>query len=65
MKYNVLYTSPFRRELKRLSKKYASLNSYLDELITSLEEKPIQGTPKGKKCYKIRMAISSKVKGKR
>lgn len=27
-------------------------------------ENPIQGTPLGKDCYKIRMAISSKNKGK-
>jgi hypothetical protein len=33
-------------------------------LSKSLEETPIQGTPIGKGCYKIRLAISSKGKGK-
>ena len=30
----------------------------------SLAESPQQGTPLGKSCYKIRLAIQSKVKGK-
>lgn len=29
-------------------------------LVTSLEVKPVQGTPIGKDCYKMRLAISSK-----
>jgi hypothetical protein len=33
-------------------------------LIGSLEKKPIQGKPLGKDCYKIRMSITSKSKGK-
>jgi len=33
-------------------------------LIASLEEEPEQGTSLGNDCYKIRMAISSKGKGK-
>ncbi len=33
-------------------------------LITSLEEDPTQGTPLGNDCYKIRLAIKSKGKGK-
>jgi len=34
------------------------------DLITSLEENPTQGTPLGNDCYKIRVAIKSKGKGK-
>jgi hypothetical protein len=34
------------------------------ELIDSLEEIPNQGTPLGNDCYKIRLAIKSKGKGK-
>lgn len=49
---------------KKLSKKYRSLKSDLTPLIFSLETNPVQGTPLGKECYKIRMAISSKGKGK-
>lgn len=33
-------------------------------LFESLEENPIQGTSLGRNCYKIRLAISSKGKGK-
>lgn len=33
-------------------------------LIDSLKKKPKQGQPLGKDCYKIRMAITSKGKGK-
>ncbi len=36
----------------------------LEVLIDSLEEDPIQGTALGKDCYKIRLAIKSKGKGK-
>lgn len=33
-------------------------------MVKSLEENPIQGTSLGKNCYKIRLSISSKSKGK-
>ena len=33
-------------------------------MIESLEENPTQGEPLGKDCYKVRMAITSKGKGK-
>lgn len=48
-----------------MAKKYDSLKSELSILFKSLEENPIQGTPLGKNCFKIRLAISSKGKGKR
>ena len=34
------------------------------KLIESLEENPQHGSPLGKDCYKIRLAITSKGKGK-
>ena len=34
------------------------------QLVESLEENPQQGSPLGKDCYKIRLAITSKGKGK-
>jgi len=64
MSYNVLYTENFRKEAKRLAKKHVSLKKDIEELIDSLEQNPIQGKPLGKDCYKVRMAISSKGKGK-
>jgi len=64
MSYNVLATSFFERELKTLAKKHRSLKKDLEALITKLEENPTTGTDLGNHCYKIRLAISSKGKGK-
>jgi hypothetical protein len=64
MSYKVLYTENFRKEAKRLAKKYISLKSDIAILIESLEQEPKQGKSLGKDCYKIRLAIASKGKGK-
>lgn len=64
MSYNVLTIPPFDRQLKRLSKKYPSLKNEFAELLDSLEQEPEQGTNLGNNCYKIRIAIASKGKGK-
>jgi mRNA-degrading endonuclease RelE of RelBE toxin-antitoxin system len=64
MNYNIFYTDSFEKEIKKLSKKYPSLKQDFENLKTSLEENPIQGQSLGKDCYKIRMAITSKGKGK-
>jgi mRNA-degrading endonuclease RelE of RelBE toxin-antitoxin system len=64
MSYNVLYTENFRKEAKRLAKKYISLKTDIEALIENLEQDPTQGKSLGKDCYKIRMAIASKGKGK-
>ena len=64
MSYNVITLPPFERQVKRLLKKYPSLKSELRELIASLKEHPDQGAPLGNNCYKIRISIASKGKGK-
>lgn len=64
MNYNVIATHLFKREIKRLLKKYHSLSKEFDTLINSLEKQPEQGTPIGHHCYKIRLAIASKGAGK-
>ncbi|MDA3778722.1 MAG: type II toxin-antitoxin system RelE/ParE family toxin [Bacteroidales bacterium] len=64
MNYNILTISPFDKQLKRLAKKYPSLKHEFALLIESLEQDPQQGIPLGKNCYKIRIAIASKGKGK-
>ena len=64
MSFDVIATDPFERKLKRLSKKYHSLAKDLAEIFDSLEQDPTLGTPIGKDCYKIRVAIASKNKGK-
>lgn len=64
MSYSIYITEFFEKEIKKLSKKYPSIkNDYLN-LIKSLQENPIQGVALGKDCYKVRMAIASKNKGK-
>ncbi len=65
MSYKVLPIPPFDRQLKRLSKKYPSLKEEYFELIETLEQNPEQGTNLGNNCYKIRLSITSKGKGKR
>jgi mRNA-degrading endonuclease RelE of RelBE toxin-antitoxin system len=64
MSYNILPIPPFDKQLKRLSKKYPSLKDEFLELIKSLEQEPEQGTSLGNNCYKIRLSIASKNKGK-
>lgn len=65
MKYSIETTPDFEKNFKLLVKKYASIVKDLKDLLQSLEKQPMQqGTPLGKNCYKIRLAIKSKGKGK-
>ena len=64
MNYEVATIPNFGKELKKLAKKYPSLKEDFSSLIQTLQKNPFQGTPLGKNCFKIRMAISSKGKGK-
>ena len=64
MNYKVRFIPKFEKELKRLAKKYPSLKNEYVELVQSLKKEPEQGTPLGNNCYKIRLAIQSKGKGK-
>ncbi|MFT3948272.1 MAG: type II toxin-antitoxin system RelE/ParE family toxin [Agriterribacter sp.] len=64
MSYNVISIPPFDKQLKRLSKKYPSLKKEFANLIELLEIKPKQGTVLGNNCFKIRISIASKGKGK-
>ena len=54
----------FDKLTKRLVKKYPSLKNELKSLNESLAAKPVQGTFLGNNFYKLRIAISSKGKGK-
>lgn len=55
---------PFDKEMKRLKKKYRSLASDYAEWLNKLYENPLMGTDLGNGIHKIRVAISSKHKGK-
>ena len=64
MSYKIEASTSFDKELKRLSKRYASIKSDIVQLQSELEQNPFLGTPIGRQCYKIRLAIKSKGQGK-
>ncbi|MBI2729442.1 MAG: type II toxin-antitoxin system RelE/ParE family toxin [Sphingobacteriales bacterium] len=64
MGYEVKTISVFEKQAARLARKYPSFKKELLQLIQSLKQNPEQGISLGKHCYKIRMAIASKGKGK-
>lgn len=64
MSYKISQTSEFEKEAKYLAKKYASFKNDLAVLAASLADNPRQGTSLGNNRYKIRLAITSKGKGK-
>lgn len=64
MSYNVIPTPDFKKHFKKLAKKYPSLKTDLAQLIETIAEKPTSGIHLGHNIYKIRMAITSKNRGK-
>lgn len=64
MSYKIKIIPNFEKELKRLAKKYPSLKTEYIDLVNSLKREPKQGKAIGNGCYKIRLAIASKGKGK-
>jgi len=64
MSFNIKTISVFERQAKRLVKKFPSLKKEIQELIIELKEEPKKGTSIGNNCYKIRLSIASKGKGK-
>jgi mRNA-degrading endonuclease RelE of RelBE toxin-antitoxin system len=64
MNFRISASPTFDRELKRLSKKYPSIRTDIIDFTKSLYENPFQGDSLGKDCYKVRMKITSKGKGK-
>jgi len=64
MNYRIKITTNFEKEAKPLLKKYPSFKSDIGKLIDELESNPTIGTPLGHNLFKIRIAISSKGRGK-
>lgn len=64
MSFKVKTISVFEKQAKRLIKKYASLKAELLDLVQELKDNPEKGSPIGRGCYKIRISIASKGKGK-
>lgn len=64
MLYKIKSLPLFEKQAKRLIKKYPSLKREILSLIELLKTNPEQGVSIGKNCFKIRIAIASKGKGK-
>ena len=64
MSFSIIASDNFMKEAKRLTKKYRPLKTELEVLGQELSEESILGTPLGNDVYKIRLAVSSKGKGK-
>src|ERR1035437_818026 len=64
MSYSIEVTALFEKQIKRLSKKFPSLKKEYSDLVILLKQNPVQGIAIGNNCYKIRLAIASKGKGK-
>ena len=64
MKYRTNVLRAFEREAKRLGKRYPSLRDDIKELGAEILENPHLGTDLGGGLRKIRMAITSKGRGK-
>jgi mRNA-degrading endonuclease RelE of RelBE toxin-antitoxin system len=64
MKVEIRTSENFKREARRLLKKFPSLQFELMELQRKLAENPKTGTMIGHNAFKIRLAIHSKGKGK-
>lgn len=64
MNFDVKTIPFFDRQVKRLARKFPSIKLELAELARQLRENPEQGKGIGRSCYKIRLPVRSKGKGK-
>ncbi len=64
MNYKVIPTPRFKRQAKKLLKKYSSLPAELQAFEQDLMANPEQGQSLGQNAYKVRVAVKSKGKGK-
>ena len=64
MSNKIIVRQTFQKQAKRLAKRYKSFPNDLQKLAGELKENAALGTSLGRNVYKIRLAISSKNKGK-
>lgn len=64
MNCDIFATPEFGKSLKRLAKRYLSIRDDYESLLKELRRNPTMGTDLGRGLRKIRMAITSKGKGK-
>ncbi|MBK6965399.1 MAG: type II toxin-antitoxin system RelE/ParE family toxin [Bacteroidales bacterium] len=62
--FNIIPTETFKKQAKKLVKKYPSLKNELYDLSGFLKDHPTKGIPLGNNVFKIRIAIKSKKSGK-
>ncbi|MDF9831589.1 type II toxin-antitoxin system RelE/ParE family toxin [Parabacteroides sp. PF5-6] len=64
MNYEIKSSRRFKKEIKRLTKKYRNIGKDYEALLDKLEQNPAIGIDLGGGVRKIRMPISDKGKGK-
>jgi mRNA-degrading endonuclease RelE of RelBE toxin-antitoxin system len=64
MNFEIAVTSRFEKHLKALAKRHKSIKDDYKQFIESLKENPFQGDELSPGIRKIRMAITSKGRGK-
>ncbi|WP_151088123.1 type II toxin-antitoxin system RelE/ParE family toxin [Hymenobacter baengnokdamensis] len=64
MSFEIISSIRFDRFIKRLAKKYVSMPDDFARLLVELRNNPQTGEPLGRDCYKVRMSIAAKNKGK-
>lgn len=64
MRYEIIATPFFQRNIKKLAKRYLSLRKDYDGFLSELRANPQMGIDLGDGLHKIRMRISDKNKGK-
>jgi mRNA-degrading endonuclease RelE of RelBE toxin-antitoxin system len=64
MSYNVIPTLKFKKQARRLARKYPSLRDELVSLESELIQNPFSGNSLAGNIFKVRLAVKSKGRGK-
>lgn len=64
MSLKIVRSDYFTSEMKRLAKRYRSIAKDYEEFLESIKQNPLQGVEIAPGIRKVRMAITSKGKGK-
>lgn len=64
MTFDVVLTSGFKKDLRRIAKKHRQILEDISQLIDQVAKDPTLGTDLGHNLYKIRIAVSGTSKGK-
>lgn len=64
MNCSILVSSVFERSAKKLAKRYSSFRGDFMSFLSELKDNPFMGVDLGKGLRKVRMAVTSKGKGK-